>query len=69
MECYAYQIDPLMVRLKKRVKMQVLSILPDDLTNAELLNYYQIIIPHSTNTMREARIQVGMKEYGFEKEI
>ena len=69
MECYAYQIDPLMVRLKKRVKMQVLSILPNDLTNAELLNYYQIIIPHSTNTMREARIQVGMKEYGFEKEI
>ena len=49
--------------------MQVLSILPNDLTNAELLNYYQIIIPHSTNTMREARIQVGMKEYGFEKEI
>ena len=48
--------------------MQVLSILPDDLTNAELLNYYQIIIPHSTNTMREARIQVGMKEYDFEKE-
>ena len=69
MESYAYQIDPLMVRLKKRVKMQVLSILPNDLTNAELLNYYQIIIPHSTNTMREARIQVGMKEYGFEKEI
>ena len=69
MECYAYQIDPLMVRLKKRVKMQVLLILPNDLTNAELLNYYQIIIPHSTNTMREARIQVGMKEYGFEKEI
>ena len=68
MECYAYQIDPLMVRLKKRVKMQVLSILPNDLTNAELLNYYQIIIPHSTNTMREARIQVGMKEYDFEKE-
>ena len=26
--------------------------------------YYQLIIPHSTNCMREARIQLGMKEWG-----
>lgn len=52
LEEYAARIDPLMV----------LELLPNDVLSHELLQYYQQIIPHSTDILREARIQLGMTQ-------
>lgn len=55
LEEHAYEIDP----------VQVLKIIPDDLSLQQLLQYYQSVVPHSTDLMREARIQRGMEECGI----
>ena len=52
LEEHADRIDPLMV----------LELLPGDVLSHELLQYYQQIIPHSMDTLREARIQLGMTQ-------
>ena len=53
LEEHAYEIDPI----------EVLKIIPEDLTLQQLLQYYQSVVPHSTNVMREARIQRGMEQW------
>ena len=52
LEEHADRIDPLMV----------LELLPGDVLSHELLQYYQQIIPLSMDTLREARIQLGMTQ-------
>lgn len=53
LEEHAYEMDPI----------EVLKIIPDDFTLPQLLQYYQSVVPHSTNVMREARIQRGMEQW------
>ena len=40
----------------------MLPLIPADIPASALMPYYQLIVPHSTDCMREARIQLGMKE-------
>lgn len=39
-----------------------MPLIPADIPASTLMPYYQLIVPHSTDCMREARIQLGMKE-------
>lgn len=52
LEEHADRIDPLMA----------LELLPADVMSHELLQYYQQVIPHSMDMLREARIQLGMTQ-------
>ena len=46
-----------------------MPLIPADIPAVVLLPYYHLIIPHSTDRMREARIQLGMKECVWRREV